>query len=394
LQIVLINLLKELVQMIGALMRALLFLPRALAHRGPCNGTAMEFRKSQPDSDTLPLMQVIGRLKPGSTIWIIAKNHQVASQYLPVLQQHCPEVELQLSHHAEAFIRAKTVFLVNNPNTSRGMLQVSRWINRGQKFYRIKHGLVTKLIPTEVRYDGRIPRRRTAAAMDGVISQSMIDSYRDCYSNRITMNKILPIGFPRFYRAQQLHQGQELPVLPESVHAKLNNNDFRILYAPTRSGSLAKLPGFDAEALKFWLEQHNAKLYLKTHVMTRSIDGFEGLQDRVIDLSRESTIGSLDILSQMHALITDTSSIMMEAFALQKPVVHVLVDHLDISGDHDQLAYDENIAVPGLIARDFQSVMKCLEQAVSGDSQYEFANAVWHLVPGGSIDEAYAPIIR
>lgn len=388
------NLLKELVQIIGASLKALLFLPRALAYRGPRNGTALEFRRSRPDSDTVPLIQVMGRLKPDSTIWIIAKDHKIASLYLPVLQQHCPEVKLRLSNHAHAFIRSKTVFLVNNPNTSSAMLRVSRWVIRGQRFYRIKHGLVTKLIPTELRYHGRIPRRRTAAPMDGVISQSMIDSYRDCYANGIAMNKMLPIGFPRFYRAQQLHRGDELPLLPESVSAKLNNDDYRILYAPTRSGSLARLPGFNAEALKTWLEQHNARLYLKTHVMTRSIDGFEGIEDRVVDFSDDSMIGSLDVLSQMHALITDTSSIMMEAFSLQKPVVHVLVDHLDIAGEHDQLAYDENIAVPGLIARDFQSVLRCLDQAVSGDSQYQFANAVWHLVPSVSIDEAYAPIIR
>ena len=63
---------------------------------------------------------------------------------------------------------------------------------------------------------------------------------------------------------------------------------------------------------------------------------------------------------------------MMEAFSLQKPVVHVLVNHLDIAGEHDQLAFDESIAVPGLIARDFQSVMNCLDRTVSGDTQFDF----------------------
>ena len=380
--------------MIRALLRALVFLPRTLTYRGKRNDTALEFRESCPDSDSLPLLQVIARFKPGTTVWIIVKDKRVATPYLTEIGKHCSGIDLRLCSHEQAFIRSKTVFLINNPGRNRGLLWVSRWINPGQRFYRIKHGLVTKLIPTEVHYHGRIPRRRTAAAMDGVISQGLIDGYRDCYANHIDMKKIFPIGFPRFYRAQQLHQNHEKPILPESVFASLKNNDFRILYAPTRSGSLAKMPGFNAAALKSWLAQHKARLYLKTHVTTHSIDGFDALGDRVIDLSRENMIGSLDIVSQMHALVTDTSSIMMEAFSLQKPVLHVLVNHLDIAGDHDQLAFDENIAVPGLIARDFESVLKCLDQIVAGDSQHKFASAVWQLIPTISIDKAYAEIIK
>lgn len=388
------DLLEDFGSIVAATLRASLFLPSALFYRGKRADTAVEFRKSCPDSDTIPLLQVIARQKPGSIIWIIAEKHEIARPYLPDLADQCPGVELRLAHQSQAFIRAKTLFLSDNPNSERYMMRFARLFNPGQKFYRINHGLITKRTPTEVHYNGKVPRRRSAIPMDGVICQNMIESYRRCYSNGMHLRKIHCIGFPRFYRAQQLRDGSIKPVLPESTLAKIGDDGFRIMYAPTRSGSLSKLPGFDSGALKAWLEAHNATLYLKTHVLTKSIQGFDDLGDRVVDLSRETLIGSLDILSQMHALVTDTSSIMMEGFSLQIPVIHVLVDHLDIAGMHDVLAYDENISVPGLVARDFESVLTALDQAYAGDKSYEFANAVWHLVPAVCIDETYAPIIR
>jgi CDP-glycerol glycerophosphotransferase (TagB/SpsB family) len=386
--------LKHISSVIGALLRALMFLPRALLYRGKCVDTAVEFRESRPDSDTIPLLQVIARKKPGSIIWIIADKPEVTRPYLPMLAAQCADVELRLAKQSQTFIRAKTLFLTNNPNTERYMVRLARLLNPGQKYYRINHGLITKRLPAEVRYGGKTPRRRSSRPMDGVICQNMIESYRRSYSNGVGLHKMLQIGFPRFYRAQQLRNGSVVPALPESTVAKIGNEGFRIMYAPTRSGSLSKLPGFDSGELRAWLETHNATLYLKTHVLTKAIHGFDELGDRVVDLSRETLIGSLDILSQMHALVTDTSSIMMEGFSLQMPVIHVLVDHLDIAGMHDVLAYDENISVPGLVARDFQSVLTNLDQAIAGDKCYEFANAVWHLVPTVSIDETYGPIIQ
>ena len=388
------DLLEDFASIVAATLRALLFLPSTLLYRGKRVDTAVEFRNSRPDSDTIPLLQVIARQKPRSIIWIIAENHETARLFLPVLAEQCPGVELRLANQSQAFIRAKTLFLSDNPNSERYMMRFARLFNPGQKYYRINHGLITKRTPTEVSYNGKVPRRRSAISMDGVICQNMIESYRRCYSNGTHLRKIHCIGFPRFYRAQELRGGSTRPVLPDATRAKIGVGGFRIMYAPTRSGSLSKLPGFDSSVLKAWLEAHNATLFLKTHVLTKSIQGFDELGDRVVDLSQENLIGSLDILSQMNALVTDTSSIMMEGFSLQIPVIHVLVDHLEIAGMHDVLAYDENISVPGLVARDFETVLTTLDQAYSGDKSYEFANAVWRLVPSIDIDEAYAPIIR
>lgn len=386
------NFFEDLGSLVVAFIRMLVFLPRALRYAGHKPDAAVEFRDSKPDSDTLPLIQLLAKKNPGQRVWIIVQKPSEASDYVASLQAACPDASLKLGKVTQAFLHARLVFLVDNPNSERLMIRLSRLLNRKQKFYRINHGLITKKIPTEVKYGDQPPWRRSAKSVDAVICQNWIESYRRSCFYKIPLSKTLRCGYPRFYRARELLTAQQQPLLPAGFSERCSGDHFKVMYAPTRSGSLTELADFDAEKLHAWLVEKNAYLYLKTHVAVSSIKGFDKISDRIVDLAGTKLVGSLDAVFMMDALITDTSSIMMEGFALDKPVIHVVVDHLDIATAHDALAYDEPLALPGLTARSFCAALKHLDAVYSKEVSNDFAKTVWNLVPEKSIEKAYADI--
>ncbi len=377
-----------------AFLRMSFFLPVFFSHRGKRDATAIEFRQSKPDSDTLPLLQAILVNKPGNKILIIADKPKVAAPYVAELNEFLKTDLIEVTSLSSALKRSSTIFLIDNPNSERLMIRAARFFSRNQKYYRIYHGLITKKTPTEQKFEDRMPGRRGGRAFDGVLCQNWIESYRRAYFSGIPVRKTIRIGYPRFYRAPALKDKSVPLLLTEEVQSLVQKPGFKIMYAPTRSGSLPALSGFDEQALLQWLEEHDAYLYLKTHVLTKQIQGFENLGDRVVDLSKVATIGSLDVLSCMDALITDTSSIMMEGFALDLPVIHSINEDPTVATAHDVIAFDEHIALPGMRAYDFNELIEKLNCAKTGDFSNQFAIDTWGLVPEKDIEQAFERIIR
>lgn len=388
------NLTEAPVSLLIAFLKMVFFLPVLLRYRQNSEATALEFRQSQPDSDTLPLLDAIVRAKPTKEILIIAKKPDVAQHFVDQLQLLLGYKEVKVVNFAVGLACSRTIFLTDNPNSERLMLWLARLFVPGQCYYRINHGLITKKTPTEQRFEDYVPARRSARSFDGVICQNWIESYRRAYFYGIPIRKTIRIGYPRFYRAPALKDKSVPLLLSEEVQALVQKTGFKIMYAPTRSGSLPALSGFDEKALLQWLEEHDAYLYLKTHVLTKQIQGFENLGDRVVDLSKVPTIGSLDVLSCMDALITDTSSIMMEGFALDLPVIHSINEDPTVTTAHDVIAFEEHIALPGMRAYDFNELIDKLNCAKTGDFSNQFALDTWGLVPEKNIDQAFERIIR
>ena len=377
-----------------AFLKMLIFLPVFFSYRGKRDATAIEFRQSKPDSDTLPLLQAALANKPGKKILIIADKPKVAAPYVTELNEFLKTDLIEVTSLSSALKRSRTVFLIDNPNSERLMMRGARFFLRDQKYYRIFHGLITKKTPTEQKFEDYMPSRRGGRAFDGVLCQNWIESYRRAYFSGIPVRKTIRVGYPRFYRAPALKDKSAPLLLTEEAQSLIQKLGFKIMYAPTRSGSLPALSGFDEQVLLQWLEEHNAYLYLKTHVLTKQIQGFENLGDRVVDLSKVATIGSLDILSCMDALITDTSSIMMEGFALDLPVIHSINEDPTVATAHDVIAFEEHIALPGMRAYDFNELIEKLNCAKAGDYSNQFAQDVWGLVPEKDIEQAFERIIR
>ncbi|MFG1488767.1 hypothetical protein ABMA58_05900, partial [Oceanospirillum sp. HFRX-1_2] len=70
-----------------AFLKMSFFLPVFFSFRGKRDATAIEFRQSKPDSDTLPLLQAILVNKPGKKILIIADKPKVAAPYVAELNE-------------------------------------------------------------------------------------------------------------------------------------------------------------------------------------------------------------------------------------------------------------------------------------------------------------------
>lgn len=389
--------LKELTGLLSKLsgfLKLLIFVPCLLVGHGKRDATAIQFRKSEPDSDTIPLLEAILLNRPGKKILVIASSPKTAKKYVSFLNQHFSTDLIKVSSFQYALIMARTVVLVGIPGSNRlYVMRAARLFLRKQKIYWLYHGLITKKTPTEQSWEKTYPSREANKVFDGVLCQNWIESYRRAYFCGLPLSKTMRVGYPRFYRALELKMGNKPVVLSESLRALTSKPGFKIMYAPTRAGSLPVLPGFNALRLQEWLEENDAYLYLKTHVQTKRIAGFESLGERVIDLSESETFGSLDVLSKMNILITDTSSIMMEAFALDLPVIHSMNQDPESISEHDAIAFEDHLALPGMRAYDFDELIDYMDNAKSGNFSNQFALDVWNLIPETNISEAYKDTI-
>lgn len=350
----------------------------------------IEVRRGCPDSDTIPLIQMATSIRPGVKIFLITTKVALTKKYIPLLSRYVEDDRLELADHRKAYLECDVIFFIHYP-ANYFIVRLCKLVRPNIKLYRLYHGLITKrTVAEKSRVDHKdLDKKRNSSSklITANIAQNWIDAYRRAYSYNLTVDKMALVGFPRFYRAKNLISGGEALCLPDDIIERLPETGKIILYAPTRSGTLPDLRGYDLNVMEEWLDRNDYYLVLKSHILTKRLKSFKNTRGRIIDISKSKTVGSLDIVFRCDLLLTDTSSIMMEALSLNKPIVHA-IDKKNVS-----LAYDMEIALPGVVVEDFNSLLDTIHGLLIKNIDNEYAKRVWRLEPERTMESAYKELI-
>ncbi|HBN54881.1 MAG TPA: teichoic acid biosynthesis protein B [Stenotrophomonas sp.] len=165
-----------------------------------------------------------------------------------------------------------------------------------------------------------------------------------------------------------------------------------LLYAPTyRDGSAGNGPCYrfsDAEvaALKQLLRRHDAVLGIRNHYVARAavpLDPARHLDDDLLlDLGHARFEEIAPLLREASLVITDYSSVYIDALYLGLPVVGFAHDLADYSTHQNGLLYDLDLAFPGPVTTTFVALIDALDAALSApafqpDARYQRARRLF-----------------
>ena len=366
----------------------------------------MFLRASKPDSDSIPLLGLLSRQPRITTIYLVADDVAVAQPYLDMLRPFAGACDLRVVSEdglAGAILRSRIVCSKSQWDALEYSLLSRRAPHR--VFIHHFHGLVTKSRSQRTPWrTGTPPRHLMSGLVDRVrsaryayVTQGAVESYYRIAQWPHNPDLVQPVGYPRFYRAHELATGEAEAVISPAGQQLLASlgEQRKILYAPTRPADggppqLLRMAGFDAETFDAWLERHDAVLCIRLHA-TNEAGQWAGAKrlSRVVELPPDVAPGAVELLAHMDCVLTDWSSIMMEALALGLPLIHVLPD-----GEEIPVAFEPTVAMPGDHAHSQDELLKALERALGGNVAPSPAVDFWQLIPDRTIDEAYASLLR
>lgn len=230
--------------------------------------------------------------------------------------------------------------------------------------------------------DRVVYRRKERSSYTGLISSSNIDSYAMAASfYPLSYDRMWITGLPR--NDFLLMPEKDLPnYTKESLKQlqKRRNGKKLIVYAPTyrqvdavKEAKYYQFNDSEVLALKKLLEQNNAILGYRPHYFENSKEYFnlsEYIDDElIIDLSVREIDDFAIIARELDVLITDYSSVFMDALYLDKPVLGFTYDLESYMSQQDGLLYDLKQIFPGPTYGNFDELLDGLEQLlVSGNN--------------------------
>jgi len=375
---------------------------------------ALTLRHGRPTSDTLALIRMLCTDFGFETIYILTRDAAVSRHYEEFFRSAGPGARIELIStpwgHYRALCNSCILFWQNPEGTPTALLLAYSLIRPGATVL-IDHGPITK------HDDHLSPETRRAIREDRIdqphrlrddltlyyrlsggrlfhcaIAQSRTHAYHLYwfYANNRCRN-ILAYGYPRFFRAAELRHGMVAPALSAAATRLLGRYDgaYRILYAPTRRLDLFEMPGYCPDRLGNYLEQTNSVLFLRLHP-TRDLQAEVNLRDqlprRTEFLPDHAAGATVDLLTQMDCVITDRSSIMFEAFALDRPVIHTV--HRGTRAD--DVIFERQVSLPGLQVADWDELLSASARIRHGPSDDAWIQRLWQLTPKQSLAESYA----
>jgi CDP-glycerol glycerophosphotransferase (TagB/SpsB family) len=218
-------------------------------------------------------------------------------------------------------------------------------------------------------------RRRERRHYDGLVASSSIDSHAmAAIFHPLPPNRVWVTGLPRndFLRMPEA----ELPgcLASELQHVRALRGDRRlVLYAPTyRDASVAhdlcyRFSDIEVQRLKLLLRRHGAMLGVRGHYLDNAPAPFERayLDDTLVALGHEAFHEIAPLLRESAVVLTDYSSVYIDALYLDLPVVSFAWDLDHYRQRQNGLLYDMELAFPGPVATDFEALLAALEAALS-----------------------------
>jgi CDP-glycerol glycerophosphotransferase (TagB/SpsB family) len=224
------------------------------------------------------------------------------------------------------------------------------------------------------------------------VAQGAVEGYNRLFHEMTKYHctdEVRCIGYPRFYRAKELQESIETPLLSKEAKKifRIYKDYFKILYAPTRRSELFSKNLFDWPKIEKTLVEKNAFIFIRKHVSANPDLDFSAMpsSERIVILPSAASAGSLDLVASVDCLLTDISSIMMEALALNIPIIHALPKKAE-------LMYEDAIALPGHVCCETGELVDYLIHG--GMSSNPYMSQIFHLNTGPDISKSYSKIIN
>lgn len=264
---------------------------------------------------------------------------------------------------------------------------IKPWLKR-RVIVNLWHGIPLKrllaLANEEVRKrtDRSAFRRKERRYYAGLIASSDIDSYAMATMfYPIKHKNVWVTGLPK--NDFLLQPSKKLPPnMNESLLkiAALKKDKKLILYAPTyRQTALDQSEGYyrfsenDLHQLHHFLEKNGAVLGLRMHYFRNdgAINEIEQMVDNVtiFDLGHAEFPEISMVIRSSDYVVTDYSSIYMDALYLNKPIFSFAYDLDNYQMYQDGLLYDMKIAFPGPVKRLFSEIIECLQDEINSPKQ-------------------------
>ncbi|MCH8515285.1 MAG: CDP-glycerol glycerophosphotransferase family protein [Cyclobacteriaceae bacterium] len=197
----------------------------------------------------------------------------------------------------------------------------------------------------------------------------------------ISFHQVFPTGLPRndFLLQKEINLPSYITSQLHAIRAKVKAKKL-ILYAPThRQTSLVEGSGYyefsenETKQLRELLEANNAVLGIRMHYLRKGIEQLpaEKLIDNelIIDVGNTLVPEIAPLIREAHAVITDYSSLYMDALYLNKPVFSFAYDYEHYKNHQDGMVYDMELAFPGPVVTTFESLLEHLSHELKTDNQ-------------------------
>lgn len=268
-----------------------------------------------------------------------------------------------------------------------GTFSVLRPTFSGRVVVNLWHGIPLKRLfsltrsELQLRADRVGFRKAERAHYSGLICSSDVDSYAmAAIFQPIPYTSLWLTGLPR--NDFLLTSYAQLPAfLRQDVAAlkQLKAGRRLVTYAPTFRESGVDGAGCyqfsdqEIEQLKALLRRHDAVLGFRMHYfrkgdtlfnLERYLDG-----ETLIDLGHSIFQEVAPVMRETDLLITDYSSLYLDAMYLDRPVLSFAYDLDHYRARQNGLLYDMSLAFPGPVTRDFPSLLAALDQELSTSVQ-------------------------
>jgi len=215
-------------------------------------------------------------------------------------------------------------------------------------------------------------RRKERAYYHGLISSSDVDSHAmAAMFHPIDPSRVWVTGLPR--NDFLLRREPDLPALlrDELQAIRLLKRERKlIVYAPTyRESDIAahyyQFSDNEIERLRALLRRHGAVLGFRMHYFKKGEESFnldcyvDG--ETIIDLGHDRVNEIAPVLREADLLVTDYSSVYIDALYIDKPVFSFAYDLEHYQTQQNGLLYDMELAFPGPVVATFTELLDALE---------------------------------
>jgi len=355
-------------------------------------------RNGKPDSDTVPLLEFIEECISPRCIFLVTNKVEITEKYAVFFEEASPKSNVKIVHvkkRVQSILFSSHVFLKNGMSDA-PELRCSR---KKRAVLFIDHGLVTKIATSHHPLDAYQPlHANKSKKISGLrVSQGYVHACSMlATSKKLNTEQVVPIGYPRFYRAIELLQENKKPIVCRSFHDQMcNTRGMKILWAPTHPPSPQKpifLPfsDFDSDEFNDFCIKSDVSFFVKTHAVNESyeVNGTHAL-NRLYTLTDDIAPGAIEIIPYFDIVVTDWSSIMMEAIALNVPVIHTVPKNTQ-----PPIKFERSVALPGRVVSNTSDLYREIASIMRGKMNEDFVTKrFWNLTPSNKMKDAYGKVL-